>query len=79
MCAGPAASAGAEPAWLSARLQVQVQPEDPAPAETGATGLRDAGAGIQQLPAGRRVEEGGQQQRHKSKTQHVNKGVNKGE
>lgn len=60
MCAGPAASAGVEPARLSARLQVKVQQEDPAPAQTGATGLRDSGAGIQQLPAGRRVEEGQQ-------------------
>lgn len=73
MRAGLAASAGAEPARLSARLQVQVQPEDPAPAQTGAAGLRDAGAGIQQLPAGRRVEKG---ERHKSKT---SSGVNKGE
>lgn len=60
MCAGPAASAGVEPARLSAHLQVKVQQEDPAPAQTGATGLRDSGAGIQQLPAGRRVEEGQQ-------------------
>lgn len=59
---GPAAPAGAEPARLSARLQVQEQREDPAPAQAGSAGLRDAGAGIQQLPTGRRVEEGERQQ-----------------
>lgn len=65
VCAGPAASAGAQPARLPAGLQVQVQPQDPAPAQTGAAGFRDAGAGIQQLPAGRRVEEGEWRQRQK--------------
>ena len=60
MCSGPAASAGAEPARVPSGLQVQVEPEGPAPAQAGSAGLGDAGAGIQQLPAGRRVEEGTQ-------------------